>query len=264
MSEYWIQQDGNVEFADGDVGDYNHEGIVIDWLTKQVVEKCESSFHVRKNTWHGRQVSFSNEDHVDIDEFSQALLMAYQEELVKQNPIKKPQIEQAFEENPDKYLHQALKQSGVGQREWNVVTGHEDARNYAMEKWGWKTYRDNHIDTWFWRKPDLVAIVEGIENIAHDMGWSDKRLAKQAFTINIFSNKRSFTTSFATLKNPPTTQSNYLQKANIDYLTPQANKQMRDMEINNMHPAYRRPGVNPLGDHTRLTFKNLFNEGKNV
>jgi hypothetical protein len=263
MSEYWIQQDGSVEFADGDVGDYNHEGIVIDWITKQIVEKCENTFDVKKTT-HGRQRPFSYEDHIDIREFEEALLMTYKENLVNQYPIKKPNIEQAFEENPDKYLEQALKQAGVGQREWNVVSGHEDARNYAMQKWGWKTYRDGHIDTWFWRKPDLTAIVEGIENIAHESGWSDKKLAKQSFTINIFSNKKSFTTSFNTLKNPPTTQSNYLQKANLDYLTPQANKQIRDMEISNLHPAYRRPGVNPLGDHTQHTFKKFFIENHHV
>lgn len=264
MSEYWIQQDGSVDFADGDIGDQNHEGIVIDWLAKQIVEKCESTFNVRKTTYYARQIRFSDEEHIDINEFQEALLLAYEESLIQKNPIKKPQIEQAFEENPDKYLQQALKQSGVGQREWNVVLGHEDARNYAMQKWGWKTYRDGHIDTWFWRKPDLAAIVEGVENIAYESGWSDKKLNKQSFTINIFSNQKSFTTSFATLKNPPTTQQNYFQKANIDYLTPQANKQMRDMEINNMHPAYRRPGVNPLGDHTKHTFKNLFIEDKNV
>jgi len=262
--EYWIQQDGNVEFADGDIGDYTHEGIVIDWITKQIVEKCESTFDVKKTQYDGRQKPFSDEEHVDLREFEEALLLAYQQNLVNQHPIKKTNIEQAFDENPDKYLQQALKQSGVGQREWNVVSGHEDARNYAMQKWGWKTYRDGHIDTWFWRKPDLAAIVEGIENIAHESGWSDKKLNKQSFTINIFSNQKSFTTSFATLKNPPTTQQNYLQKTNIDYLTPQANKQMRDMEIGNMHPAYRRPGVNPIGDCTQHTFKNFFTEDHHV
>lgn len=35
--EYWIDENGDVDFADGDIGDRNHEGIVIDRVARMII-----------------------------------------------------------------------------------------------------------------------------------------------------------------------------------------------------------------------------------
>lgn len=245
MSEYWIYENGSVEFADGDVGDRTHEAVVIDQLQRQIVEACEGQFAIHKSDWRGRQTSFSNDEYVDWDGFLKALPEAYKES--------QPQNKKLNRLDDDKIIILALKEVGVKPTEWAVANGYYDARDFAMQYWGWKTYRDRNIDTWLWRRQDLQAIVTGINEISEHMGWSEKRLAKLGFTINIHSNKRSFTTSYEKLLNPPGSIANQQP----DYATQQANLRTREYELSQMHPAYKRPGINPFGDHKIITFKDF-------
>lgn len=256
MSEYWIYNTGDVEFADGDVGDRGHEAVVIDQIQRQIVEACENEFEVYKSSWSGKN-RFSNDEYIDWEGFKTALAEAYRQELIAQQPHNQEKLE-AMDE--DRLIIPALKKVGVKSVEWSVANGMMDARDYAMQYWGWKTYRDQHIDTWLWRKQDLDAIVTGIDEIAEHMNWSDKRLAKLGFTINIHSTKKSFTTSYERMKNPPSPTAVANQQP--DYATQQANLQTKERELAQMHPAYKRPGVNPFGDHNEMTFKDfiLLNE----
>lgn len=41
MSEYWITDDGTAIFADGDIGDVGHEGIVLDYLANSIADEVE-------------------------------------------------------------------------------------------------------------------------------------------------------------------------------------------------------------------------------
>jgi hypothetical protein len=259
--EFWIHEDGSTDFADGDVGDYNHEGIVVRDVQRQVIDACESKFDIEDK----RGSRFSNfDEYVDWDGFKSGLANAYAKELIEKYPEKREKIEEELENDPDRYMMAALKRAGIKKAEWDVANGMGDARDYAMEKWGWKTYRDGHIDTWRITRSDLQAIIRGIEDIADDNGWSDKRLARMSFTITVFSNRKQFNLTFEQMERwlaspssavPPTQQGH-----TYDYLTPQADKQIRDMEIQKMHPAYNRPGVNPFGDSVISSFRNFLRD----
>jgi hypothetical protein len=259
MSEYWIYENGGVEFADGDVGDRGHEAVVIDSLQRDIAEKCEQAYDIYKTSWGGKS-RFSNDDYIDWDEFKNALAEAYRNKLIQEQPQKKRKFENADE---DALMISAIKAVGIKQIEWIVANGRSDARDYAMQYWGWKTYRDRNIDTWLWRTQDLQAIVSGIDEIAEHMGWSEKRLQKLGFTINIHSNNKSFTASYERLKNPPSNVAAVAvnQKPDVTnmtlYGTQQANLRTKEFELSQMHPAYKRPGVSPFGDSTQMTFRNF-------
>lgn len=253
MSEYWIHNDGSVDFADGDIGDYNHEGIVIDHVQREIINKCESYFDILDK--YNR--SFSDAEYIDFDAFLQKLQEAYRDELLEKNPQNK-YVNEKYENG--ELLIPALKKAGVKNREWDCATGRMDARNYAMIVWGWKTYRNGNIDTWFFNRKDLQAIISGIEEISENEGWSDKKLDKASFTITVFSNKKHFNLTYHQLKNPkPPSVSNPIKTNIINYNTNNATKQVKDLDYQNIHPAYKRPGVSAFGDHTITGFRKFLN-----
>jgi hypothetical protein len=265
MSEYWIREDGQVDFADGDIGDYNHEGIVIADVQRSIVDKCEQLFDVTRKTYYGER-SFSDDEHIDWDEFEKALASAYAEEYVRSFPGQKKKVQRILEEKPEDLIARAYKRAGIKDEELAVAEGRSDARNYAMKYWGWKTYRNKSIDTWFFRRSDLKAIISGVEEIAHQDGWS-KKLSKTTFSINVFSNKKHFYLSYNQMKNPKSSHQQQLPQ--FDYLSNQAGKQVKDIEYQNLHPFYKGRGgafggggvVNPFGDCV-MSFKGfLLNEG---
>ncbi len=253
MSEYWIHEDGGVDFADGDVGDYNHEGVVITHLQGQIIEAVYRVCHPQKK-WSGGYFDADS----DWDEWKQAVAVAYAEVWAKKEPNLADRIQRQLEYDPEKILNRALKEAGVKKAEWDTANGIGDARDYAMERWGWKTYRDGNVDTWRLTKNDLKAIIEGLSNIAFESGWSEKRTNRTRFTINVFSTKKHFYMSIPQMEkwltNPSASVTNDTPEADI--MTKAAIQGSRQQDLDLMHPHYRnRPGVNPFGDSVLHSFK---------
>ena len=188
MSEYWIKQDGGVEFADGDIGDWNHEAIVINILQKDIISKCDQ-FNVRDK--RGRP--FDESEYLDWDGFQNSLAVAFAKNYIEQYPNKRKTVKLQLENDPDVLIQMDYRRCGVTKAE--LIGLQSDARDYAMQYWGWKTYRNENIDTWRLTRADLQAIVYGLGEIAEQEGWSDKKLNRSSFSINIFSNKKHFTLS---------------------------------------------------------------------
>lgn len=245
MSEYWIREDGDVDYADGDVGDYNHEGIVIRDVQSQIIDKLS---HLDIKNRHG--YDFDSES--DWDEFKNAAAIAYANELIQKNPAKKQNIEDAVHHDPEKFLMAALKQAGVTKTEWQTANGMNDARDFAMERWGWKTYRDGNVDTWRLTRKDMQAIIAGLESISDQDGWSEKKFRRYRFTINVFSNKKYFYLTIDQMEKwVKTPSANIVQDEPHDQIQPN-----QDQALSAVHPHYRnRPGVNPFGDSVLHSFK---------
>ena len=277
MSEYWIHKDGDVDFADGDVGDMNHDAIVIRDVQMGIVSKIEQHFDVTQEaSWGGgHRRSFSDSEYVDWDEFRQAVATAYAEDFIEKNPQKQKKIQRILANEPDPLINAAMKQSGVTKAELDCANGLGDARDYAMMYWGWKTYRDGNIDTWKISRSDLQGIINGIENVAEENGWSEKRLNRMSFTITVFSNKKHFSLTFAQMQkwlSRPGAAPPIDNQRNYDYLTPQADKQIKNIELSKMHPAYtgQNPDrkasnyVNPFGDSIHYSFRIFMEAQKNT
>jgi hypothetical protein len=251
--EYWIREDGGVDFADGDIGDRNHEGIVIDTLQRQIVDTLQGSLGFKNNFDHG--------EYVDWDGFKEAAAEAYYKELLQSKPQFQEKYEKLYEEDPNKFLMAAIKKAGVKKPEWDTAEGVGDARDYAMEKWAWKTYRDGNVDTWNLKRSDVEAIIGGLDEISNELGWSEKKFLKFRFTITVFTNKKHFYVTVEQLQN-------WLKKpagAPLDSGTHEnpddkvfkqaANAQTH---LGYMHPHYiNRPGVNPFGDCVMSSFKSF-------
>lgn len=240
MSEYWIREDGYVDFADGDIGDRNHESVVIDQVQSSIVDRCKQLFN--------SVTSVDYDGGIDWEGFKEEVIAAYVEELTAANPARAAWYEEMMENEPERVLLAALRKAGIKRNEWTVANGQSDARDYAMLHWGWKTYRDGYIDTWRFTRKDVQAIIMGIEEIADDSGWSDRKLARESFGITVFSSNRRFNLTLAQMKRWLERPTGALPSPQFDYLTSQATKQVRDIDLQGIHPAYKRPGVNPFGD----------------
>lgn len=154
--EWWIDEYGGVEFADGDTGEKNHEAVVIERLSYEILS------------------------HFDIDE-SEANVTEYLDD------IKKTLVDDGrLTANEERLwndggqiqiiIDKLLEDNAMGDKEQtknavHVVFNHNnrDARDYAMKYWRWKimkTFNSNiEVQTWFLKPEDLTMIVKGIWEI---------------------------------------------------------------------------------------------------
>jgi hypothetical protein len=246
MSEYWIQDGGDVDYADGDIGDMNHEAIVIRTVQGRIIDTASSKYHLRNN--HGGYFDADSQ----WDEFQNALAMEFAKEMIEAKPANQKKIEKSVHYDPEPFFKAALKQCGVKQPEYDVANGVGDARDYAMERWGWKTYRNGNVDTWRLTRKDMQDIIKGLDAISDADGWSEKKFKKYRFTINVFSTKKHFYLTVEQMEkwisNPTAT---IAQDSATDIYG--ANQ---DLAKSLMHPHYHnRPGVNPFGDSVLYSFK---------
>lgn len=163
--EWWIDETGGTEYADGDVGDFNHEAVVIGKLNRDILAHFG----------------------IDVDEGG---ISNYEDEI-KQSLIDDDRLtedelhEWDFGRGPSEVLvKKLLEDHAFGdqkQTEEAVYIAYgsatRDARDYAMKYWRWKVMKTAgkyiEIQTWHLKPDDLQIIVKGIWDIMDD-GGSDE------------------------------------------------------------------------------------------
>lgn len=141
--EWWIQ-DGQAVFADGDVGDMNHEAIVIDSLRREIL----SSFGID-----------ANEEYVgDFDKYANQIFEEIGNELNSQ------ELEDWKEEQYGNVLISYFKRTNNSEmlKKMEYAWGRGDAREYALVNWGWQRVKQNIIQTQTLTSKDMNNIVSGI------------------------------------------------------------------------------------------------------
>ena len=108
--EYWLDS-GQSMFADGDIGDMNHEGYAIDNAQREILSAMDGD-------------EFSEGDGVDWDGF-----IAHLEEV---------------HGDEDGYLA-AMKEAGISDELYQTALGMGDVRQYAAEQWGWIRVHGNDV-----------------------------------------------------------------------------------------------------------------------
>jgi hypothetical protein len=148
--EWWIQ-DGTAMFADGDISDQNHEAYVIDMLMQNLAELFNISYN----------------EMMDWDTLGQAII---KEILDSTSEEERPQLEIQAEDNPEGFILQQLLSDGVenAQDMMDMIRGAGDARDYAMEHWGWKRLDDLNVETWNLTPSDMDDISRGIWDAYQD------------------------------------------------------------------------------------------------
>lgn len=169
--EWWITDYG-IEYADGDVGDMNHEMIA----AEAVVGEILSYFDIEQDDGfagflgeYDEQIKeyFKDELGLDVDE----------EELDLSE-----QIEKYLKDFDIDHLDEKL----------NVAYQNMDAREYGTKFLGWKRVKGNWIETWNLTPNDLSQILNGIEEIMNQSGLDLDDSEDETFNIEVRSNNRTY------------------------------------------------------------------------
>lgn len=154
--EFWIQSDGSAVYADGDVGEYNHEMYVIEQI------KGNYGYDGEMEGW---------------DDF----LCRVGKEYAEENNIEIENEEDNFSELWTLGC-KMLQEQGMSDEELEISNGQGDARLFAIKNWGWKRLQGRNIETWELKSNDFKVICDGLYE-AYD---EDSLVGK--FNIYVFSN----------------------------------------------------------------------------
>jgi hypothetical protein len=144
--EWWFE-DGQAIYADGDVGDTNHEGRVINILKMQIVDELggDTSNDVE---YAGEFDDYADEifEHIG-GEFTPEELEDWKEGKYF-DAIKSYIVRAGSMELKEKFLY--------------AFSSNKDAREYALKYWGWQRVKGNVIQTWTLTTQDLKNITSGL------------------------------------------------------------------------------------------------------
>jgi hypothetical protein len=154
--EYWVTDSGTW-FADGDVGDVNHEGYAMDMARRKILDLF------------GQE---SQHEFCDEDEFEELVIEGLEEEGVIFEPEDWLQATERYivEHTEEKDREQALA-------ELEAASGRGDARYTAVKYWGWIWVRGNHFSIWKYDRHELLSAVNDViseeDTGVESLDWSD-------------------------------------------------------------------------------------------
>lgn len=139
--EYWIDENGTALYADGDVGDMNHEMYVLEQLIANILMYFD----------------------IEIDEFKELDISEYYDELYEAID---DEYKSSFKASPDETIKHILEEKGMKNVEdvFNAFIK-DDPREFALKNWGWKRVQGNNIQTMNLTSKDLKIINSGLWDI---------------------------------------------------------------------------------------------------
>jgi hypothetical protein len=173
--EWWII-DGNANFADGDIGDLNHEAYVIQFASEKILS--ELGIDLSRIDDVG---SLNNHEDLiieilanDSDFVKKYLSDDLGEEIEDLHAVK-----EVLNYDPAKAIINYLKEkSKLTDIDDLVMIGYGsssiDVRLFSMKNWGWKRVANSAIETWTFSEKDFNDIKSGLYEIINDEDISDK------------------------------------------------------------------------------------------
>lgn len=189
--EWWITENGDVWFADGDVGDMNHEMIVASMCSQDIlnylgieIEQIAFLSELSEDESNEIKSVIIEEKWGDVNSLSEDQYEEYQEWLERVD------IEEAIRE----FLKENTDMEDVDLTV-DVAFNNMDAREYGMQKLGWKRVHGNWIQTQFLTERDLKIIASGVDEILSEVGYydTDDSDIKETFNIEVYATHRTFT-----------------------------------------------------------------------
>jgi hypothetical protein len=147
--EWWIIE-GSAVFADGDVGEMNHEAYVIESIKRKYVYD-----------------EFDKGEYIEWDEFKKELALEAFEEDFGKRPTE--QYYQKYKDKMEDLYLKKLKEMGMTNEEYALAEGIGDAREYGLKNLGWKRVKQNNIQTNTLTVDDLKEIANGLWDINNDL-----------------------------------------------------------------------------------------------
>lgn len=182
--EYWIV-DGSVDFADGDVGDFNHEAIANQHVFSQWSDSVASVAEE-----YGIETDFDGFEGVDQEAVSNAI-----------NEILDV-LRETHGDNCDTILMQEL---GVDQPAYLVLCGFENAYNYVMTYEGWIALRGTSVDLFGYDDRKRKSLINGIEEIVYQEGVDEQEAMELEFNITDHKTNKYYYITYEEITNPQPT-----------------------------------------------------------
>lgn len=170
--EWWII-DGEPIFADGDIGDMNHEAYVV-----QSIQSKYAYDEFNRGEW------------IDWDGFKLKLAREkYEEENGKIDDDFWSRLIDNFPKIIKKSYLEGLKELGMTDEEYQIAEGQGDARDYGMKHLGWKRVHGNSIQTYELTGSDLKEITNGLYDInGDDIDPTEEFEIEVMSTVTMFEN----------------------------------------------------------------------------
>lgn len=182
--EYWIVN-GSVEYADGDIGDKNHEIIATDHVCSQYLQEL---YDYAKELGVKLPSFYSIED--EPTQSAQSLIRA---------------IEDKLPESIDATL-EIQRKCGIDKETILVIyqSNNIDPRLYVMKREGWIAVRKNNIELYGLDNKKLQELASGIDSLLdQEFGWTaDEEVKDEELEFNLFDHKtgRSMDLTLADIK----------------------------------------------------------------
>lgn len=180
--EYWIQ-DGQVDFADGDVGDQNHEMIALNSIAAD---------HLDSLMDYAEELNIDKEELGGMDDDPSQ--KAYH--LIKS--IHYTLLEKGVDAVKTSEL--MIKRLGINMEVYKLLGGGGDSRLYVMKNKGWIAVRSNNIEMFGYDSNKKKQLSSGIEDILDQEGVEEPD-DQIEFSVYDHKTNRSFDATLSDIKN---------------------------------------------------------------
>lgn len=185
--EWWIYPGGNVEFADGDLGDSNHESFVINHLIVEILDYFGISIDDSPDNYLSGYEEYIKNTLKHTGKLSEEELEEFDRDPAEM--IIKKLLEQHSYSSPKQAEDAVMIAYGAHDRQTR------DARDYAMKYLRWKRLDINRnnviVQTWNLTESDIKDIAKGIGEAGNEWDNEDETDA-QSVTIEVRSNNNLY------------------------------------------------------------------------
>lgn len=193
QGEYWIDNNGHVQYADGDIGDQNHEGLAIHHVANEFISNI---------------ISLAEELEVkhNLDEY-------------ETNPDEIAELLHELEAHTTReYIQNYIKANNAA---YEILKGKGDAVGYCIKYEGWMAVRSMNIQLYGFDNQKRHALFNGLQEILEQEGVEEGNDDQLEFAMHDLKSMRSSYITLQDLENQTPRPQNDLattfSKNNGDY-----------------------------------------------
>jgi len=245
--EYWFDEDGNSMYADGDIGDMNHEMYVQDKCAGEVLNWFDI---------------YADESPINFEEHIPQMIDIIVSDL--DNESDNFDLKRKIEDDPyDAIINYLKTKTGMKGPIDDIVylaggSSSIDGREFAIKEWGWSRVHQDNIEVKELTAKQLKIVAKGINNALEEEGVYDEeeflRASQSEYNISTYTGKRY------EIKLEDMEKGNVqgLERGDIETPVSAATQQVKKMDIEKMSPFYK--GVigdsfNPFSKYDKLVEK---------
>jgi hypothetical protein len=257
--EYWFDDMGDPIYADGDIGDVGHEGIVINIMAGNLCSEFdiyeEEPFFDYNSSSEIAILEKISQDHDYVKE-------KYADSLEGDDDnIDEYHVMDILKNDPADSIIQYLVYNGMSEENANDLVliaygSSKDAREYAINQWNWKRVQGKFIESKALTSKDLKIIASGInsaidmEGLRYEYEEDPRALDLHEYEISTYTGKR-YSISLIDMESGNVEG---LERSDIEIKNSAAAEQLRKMDVDSMPDFYKNKNI--IGDSYKHLFMN--------